>query len=342
MKPFIHLLILIFFLSGYDIAQENDVSPLFQNDEPLEVRLTYSFKSLRKDTNDTLYMPTHLSYKDENGVWDSVPIVLRTRGNFRKNHCYYPPLRIKIKKKNGKGNLFEGNKNLKLVLPCQTTRNANDLVVKEFLCYKLYEPITPYFFNSRLVNLTLTNDNGKHSKVHEIKAFFIEDDDVVAKRFDSKIMEGMQINPMLLQDTASTTHDFFQFMIANTDWSTFAQHNVKIMHLPPRSYVPLAYDFDMSGLVSAPYAVVSDLLPINSVRDRLYRGFCRNEGLFEYVRSEYIRIEPEIWASFKAVEPHLNQSDLSSMRTYIEEFFGILKNDRRFKSEILTKCRTRD
>ena len=53
----------------------------------------------------------------------------------------------------------------------------------------------------------------------------------------------------------------FQYMIANTDWSTTFLHNAKLIQLnDTKKYIPLAYDFDMAGFVDAPYAVADPSL----------------------------------------------------------------------------------
>ncbi len=335
--PFILFLLVAFSFNVH--SQENDLTPLFANQDPLEVKLSYAFQSVQKNTSDTVYLPTFLHYKMDNMEWDSVKINLRGRGNFRREKCFFSPIRIKIDKKDSKGTLFTGNKNLKLVLPCQVAKASDELVIKEFLCYKLYESITPYVFHTRLINLSLTNENEKKPKLYEVKAFLIEDDGLVAKRYDAKMVKG-KVNALALQDTASTMHDFFQFMIANTDWSIYAQHNVKVMYLPNKDFVPLAYDFDMSGIVNAPYSQVSEKLEIKNVRDRLYRGICKDEGLVQYVRSEYIKLEPKLWKNLEDLQSELSTSEYSGIRRYMEEFFAIMKDDRRFNDSILKACRS--
>jgi hypothetical protein len=45
-------------------------------------------------------------------------------------------------------------------------------------------------------------------------------------------------------------------MIGNNDFSTYAPHNEKLMEVDGK-IVPIPYDFDLSGLVNASYAVVS-------------------------------------------------------------------------------------
>jgi len=75
--------------------------------------------------------------------------------------------------------LFEGNKKLKLVLPCDYGKGSNDLILKEYLCYRLYEHITPYSFKTRLVNIELTEQREKKNRNFSIKGILIE----VAKSF---------------------------------------------------------------------------------------------------------------------------------------------------------------
>jgi len=322
-------------------SQKSDVSPLFQTTSPIEVQLGFAIKEVKKITDETIYTGTTMSYKNDQGKWESLNVDLRARGNFRRNNCFFPPIRLKLKKKDTDETLFSDNKNLKLVVPCQTNKTADDLILKEYIAYKLYEIVTPYVFNTRMVNLTLIDESGKQPKTYELKGFFIEDDGLVAKRFDAKMVKDVQLHPIRMQDTTSTIHDFFAFMISNTDWSSYAQHNVKVMQLKNKDYIPLAYDFDMSGLVNPPYAQVSETLDISSVQERVYRGFCRSESLFEYVRQKYLDQEAEIMNVFDSKEvAEMNPKELERARKFIGEFFTILKNDKSFNENILSKCRT--
>ena len=59
--------------------------------------------------------------------------------------------------------------------------------------------------------------------------------------------------------------DFFQYMIANTDFSTQFLHNIKAIQTKNGRFIPIAYDFDMSGVVNAPYATFDEKLGIKSV-----------------------------------------------------------------------------
>jgi hypothetical protein len=317
------------------------VTPLFKSTEPLSIRLRFSIKELRKNTNDTVYTSAFMAYKTEAGTWDSIKIDLRARGHFRRANCSFPPLKVKIKKNQGDKSPFAGNKNLKLVVPCQSGKSYNDLIVKEYLIYELYKVVSPYHFNARLIDLTLVDGKGKSSKSHSLTAFFLEDDALVAKRLNAKLYDLPQINPFRLADTAAVRLDFFEYMISNTDWSAVQLHNIRIVQLSPSQYMPIPYDFDMSGLVNPPYGQVSELVGTSNVRERVYRGFCRNPELFEFVRTEYIKLEPDLLNVVQRFEGKLLPRDIADVTRFLGEFFTTLKSDRDFKDNIVQQCRTK-
>jgi len=332
---------LIILLGFSAFSQESKFSPLFSKDTPLNIRLDVSIKEVRKETNDTTYMEGVMRYENETGTWDSIDIKIRTRGDFRLKECFFPPLRIKIKKKDAKGTLFEGNKALKLVMPCKKGGDNNELVVKEFLCYKLYESITPYTFSTRLINLDFWDRTGKKHKNYKLTTFFIEDDDIVADRYNGIIKEGLNLHPLALHDTSAIRHDFFQYMIANIDWSTTYMHNAKLMLTEdPLRYIPLTYDFDMSGFVNAPYAMVNPEFDMAHIRDRIYRGFCRNSDYVLYhVRDHFISQEQTIFNTISEYQDQLAEKDYKSLVKFVEDFYETFKNEKSFKLEILDRCR---
>lgn len=338
MKKNLVFIPLLLTLAITGLAQQKDVPSIFQEEQPLALSLKFSFKEVKKEKVDSIYFPTYFGYKNYKGQSDSIAIKVRARGNFRRNNCFYPPIRVKFKKKTAEGTPFVDNKDFKLVLPCQTGKMGNDLILREYLCYKMLEPLTPYFFHTRLVDLELTDTGGK-PKTYSVKSFLIEDDDLVAKRFNGKIIE-QELHPLTLSDTTSVIFDFFQYLIGNTDWSAAQQHNVKIIQTANKK-IPLTYDFDMAGLVNAPYATVSETLSISSVQERLYRGFCRSESLMQYVRSEYLRLEPEI---MKVISDHhslYSEKDYKGIEKFVGEFFETLKSDKKFKDAVLLGCRTK-
>ena len=169
----------------------------------------------------------------------------------------------------------------------------------------------------------------------------VEDVDKTAKRFDAKPVKDAKISAASLHDTSALRFDLFQLMISNTDWSKSFQHNSKLIYQNPK-YVPIPYDFDMSGLVNAPYAVVSQIngeqLPVASVRDRYYRGHCRPSELTEFIRKEFLSKEEKLLSIPDVLKGELTDKEIKEVKDYLEEFFIILKDDRLFKHDVLDRC----
>jgi hypothetical protein len=77
------------------VEQKSD--KLFQDQSPLKIKLSYFNDVIRQDTDDTTYVKTNMSFWNEN-QWNELEVSLRARGNFRRSKCYFPPIKMKIKK----------------------------------------------------------------------------------------------------------------------------------------------------------------------------------------------------------------------------------------------------
>lgn len=320
------------------------ITKLFQEDKILNLKLEYSNKNLDRQTNDSTYLDTDIAFQQEDGSWKVLPSKIRARGNFRRNNCYFPPAKIKINKSVAEGTLFEGNKKLKLVLPCLQQKSANDDVVKEYLAYKLFEVISPYHFKTRLVNIDFTENRGKRVLSHSLKGFLIEDDDLVAERFDGNKLERF-VHPLQQDAKTSLVNAFFQYLIANTDYSTAYQHNQKLLFIEKKS-ICIPYDFDMSGLVDASYSVVSqiqgEVLKISDVKQRLFRGFKRDEIAFAEVREEYLENKDQMFEVVDGLKSQFEDpATFIRAREFIITFFNIIEDDLQFRREIVNKARTK-
>src|SRR5210317_1429105 len=111
------LLTLLFFNTAYSQQETNNdnlkiISGLFSEDEIVPIKLSYSIKNLKRVTNDSTYFESVLGFQDKNGSWQNIPIKLRARGNNRLKKCYFPPIKIKIKKSDSKGTIFKGQKTM--------------------------------------------------------------------------------------------------------------------------------------------------------------------------------------------------------------------------------------
>lgn len=325
------------FVIGY-VGYAQQKSPVFLNDQPLEIAFEAELSKIKHEDEDSIYFPSVMSFKNADGTLDSVRIGIRARGNFRRKHCTLPPLRIKIHKEDRKG-MFAGVKSMKLVLPCQDTKVSNELILREYLCYQLYEPITPYVLSTRLVNISLTETSRK-TEVLNLVGFLIEDDDDAARRLGSKVVNSDKVSPFMLQDTCAIRFDLFQFMIGNTDFSTAYFHNTKVFRTKANVLIPVAYDFDMSGIVSAPYATVNPDLGIDNVRQRVYRGFCRGDGVAASVRSEYLANESVILSVLDKNQSLFSEKEMARIKKYMNDFFSVMRSDNLYKQRIAQACRT--
>ncbi len=321
-------------------------TPLFQSEEPLPLRMRYSDKNIRKETNDSTYIDQTISYQTEDGQWTDMDLQMRARGNWRQENCFLTPVKFKIKKEHRENTLFEGNKELKMVLPCRNNDIGQDYVLKEYLAYKLYEVVSPYHFKTRRLAIDYTDVKGNKEKPYQLEGFLIEDISNVAKRCDAKRMKR-NVHPQQQDAICCTQNDFFQFLIGNTDYSVAYQHNEKLIFVEStNSTVPVPYDFDMCGLVDANYAVVSqigdEVLPNTDVTQRVWRGFKRDPGVYEQVRQQYLSKKNDFMAQVDALKGDFrSEKQFESARKYVLEFFEVLEDPAKFNREIVAAARTK-
>lgn len=327
-------------------AAENTgtTTPLFQSEEPLPIRMRYSNKDIKKKTNDSTYLEQTISYQTPDGEWAEINLQMRARGNWRLENCFLAPVKIKIPKDQRANTLFDGNKELKMVFPCRDNDLGQDWVLKEYIAYKLYEIVSPYHFKARRLAIDFTDEKGKKEKQYQLEGFLIEDIKNVAERNNAKRLKRT-VHPLQQDAVHCTENDFFQFLLGNTDYSTAYQHNEKLIFVDGAT-IPVPYDFDMSGLVDANYAVVSqigdDPLPITKVTQRLYRGFKRDPGVYEQVRQEYLSKKGEFMAVVDDLKPSFkSEKEFEKTRKWVEEFFNILADPGRYNKQIVAVARTK-
>ena len=199
-------ILLVSFLVSAQNQLKSDL--LYADQTPLEIKLSYSNKEMNAKTDDSTYIKTNMEFLHEE-KWNSIEVKLRARGNFRRNTCYFPPVKMKIKKDQRAGTLFDGNKSLKLVLPCKIESENNDNILQEFIAYKIYEKISPYHFKTRRVNVDFNEIRGKKQKF-SIKGFLIEDVKLVAKRHEGKEFSRF-VHPLGMQHMTSIQNALFSF-----------------------------------------------------------------------------------------------------------------------------------
>ena len=306
---------------------------LFQTKEPLHIRANTKIKYIKKNLNDSSYTARKIYYEKTPGSWDSVTVGVQLHGHFRRENCQLPPTKMKLKKADTENTVFEGTKKLKLVVPCQKAQTKDAFIVREYLCYQFYQLISPYNFNTRLLKIDITDYSKKKPEQISTMAFFIEDVEPLAKRNKGKEIKGQTLIPSRFNVKESIRNDLFQYMVANIDWSAVYQHNIRVIQTGSEPLVAVPYDFDMSGFVNAPYA--------QSTRERVFRGFCRDEAAMQEIRREYLKLETDFNATIAAHTEYFSSADIRDMKDYLGGFYKIMKNDESFKESIIEKCRTK-
>ena len=173
---------------------------------------------------------------------------------------------------------------IKLVKPCKNGKIYEDYLENEYLIYKVYQILEPdYSYRVRKLEVTYI-DTSEKIKTKTSPSFVIENDKQLAKRTNSIPIEVKGLNYDYIDRKRADAMSVFQFMIGNTDWSLPGLHNMILLKdTDPNKNLVVAvpYDFDYSGIVNTGYAVPNEDLAIETVRERLYRGFCGEEGDIE-------------------------------------------------------------
>ncbi len=332
-------------------VQAAESAPLFSSHETLKLTLEADFHTMRRTDRaeeDSEERPAIMRWIREDGSTATQEIQVQTRGNFRllSRNCDFPPLRLNVKTEPTKGTIFEGQDKLKLVVTCKLgQRYWEEYVVAEYLVYRMLNLLTPFSFRVRPALVTYVDSSGKDDTFTRY-AFLIEDDDAMATRNGGLKVDWDQerlFNARALDQRQATLLEIFQFMIGNTDWSSIQMHNVELVRVPPDGYFVVPFDFDFSGIVDTRYARPDSRLPIRSVRERLFRGYCPEE--LGRTQDEYLAVfdafrqkKDEIYALWQNQEG-LGEKRVKDTRDYLDDFFEILSDPAQIQRRIMDQCR---
>jgi hypothetical protein len=321
-------------------AEQAENAPLFQSHDPLVLTLRTDIDWLRDERSDSVEVDGTVTVVEPDGTLRELPVQVRARGNFRrdKRNCNFPPLRLDFPTKRMEGTVFEGQDKLKLVTPCHDSRDAyQQYVLQEYLAYRVYQLLTPVSFRVRLVQITY-EDVSEEYDTRTKTAFLIEDEDQMAWRNDGSYEEWNQFHPFNTDGQQSGLFSLFQYMIGNTDWSSVEFHNAKLVRAEGGRYLVVPYDFDFSGVVDARYAVPSESLPIRSVRQRLFRGFCRPNLDHQALIERFNAIRDDVWGLYQGLEG-LEEDQMRRSLEYYEEFYETINDPDRYQRRVVRNCR---
>jgi len=328
-------------LHGSSSAQTSPATepPLFQTGDPLVLQLRTDLRVLFRDRGATRVEHRATLRFSSGSDTGSIKVDLRTRGIFRLKRCSFPPIRIDLPARKVEHTPFAGQDKLKLVTHCQGDRSSERNLLKEYALYRAFNAVTDSSFRVRLAHITYL-DTARADTVIRY-GFLIESDEALARRLGAAVLVADKVPDFMTDTSYMTLVAVFQYLIGNTDWSVWGRHNIAIVSDTAGSHRLLAvpYDFDFSGAVGAPYAVPPEQLPIKSVRERWYRGYCQPDTVLSPVLARFRAAKDSIYAAVRAV-PDLPERDMRGVLDYFDDFFRAIDDRRIVQREFMSRCRT--
>ncbi len=325
-----------------------ETAPLFASHDVLELRIEAPFNTISRDRDqESEYHPGTLSYIDEGGDSVVLDIRARTRGLFRlqKRTCGFPNLHINFRRRQVENTVFAGQNRVSIVAHCQDKKSEYEqFTLQEYLIYRTFNQLTNRSVRVRLARTTYIDTDGKRDSLTKYMVI-LEPFDMLAARHGWRVLEVPFVPPSQQDPPSLLLFEVFQFLIGNTDWSAFQAaagasccHNAKLIGTMAGPVIPIPFDFDWSGVISAPYAKPDPKVGVRRVRDRRYWGICRPPEEFEPVFTLFNDRRDAIYDLWRGQEG-LEERRLDRTLEYFDEFYEIINDSGKTKREILLKCR---
>jgi len=315
---------------------------LFTAAAPIAFTLSADFGAIAK--NRGANKPDHpgvLSYVTATGDSVAVAVRLHTRGHFRLATCQYPPLKVVFDREHTVHTVFAHQGSLKLTVQCRGGRSYTNYLLEEYLIYRAYNLLTDRSFRVRLARVTYADAAGKHAPETR-DAFFVEDDDRMARRNDLQVFaqKGVTQDELSFEQTGLAM--VFQYMIGNTDFAVSALHNIVLIRDSSGVVYPVPYDFDWSGVISTPYAQPDSRLGIPNVRQRLFRGTCHTPEELAPLFARFNRQKDSIYALYRGMAAEgLEPKRIEQALDYYDDFYKTINDAGRTRREFIQACRQR-
>lgn len=307
------------FVFGQEPLSENAKPPsifeVLTPKEAVKMTLETDLTTIIEQRKTNQYFPGTLRTEDGKVY----KVELRSRGKFRRKISVYPPLKMKFKKKALVAEGLDTLNEVKIVLPCFENSKGDELIVREYLAYKMYEQLTNVSLRARLIRLTIRDTHVEKTK-RQMYAILLEDEEELVARLKGELNEEYGIPADSFQTNQAALMVMFQYMIGNTDWEVSMLRNVRMVRVPATGKILLIpYDFDFAGLVGAPYASPNSDTGLKNVRDR----YLMTSGL----KPEALRRALNILSASKqqlysiCKSKHLDYSASEDMVKYLRRFF---------------------
>jgi len=322
--------------SGYEIF--SDVDPL-NPEVPLRIEIEFNYRDFLKMKYQDTSLQANLSVFDHDSLLFSQPVKINARGESRKKICLFPPFALDFKKSDPGSSYTQEMGKLKFVTQCKNNKISEQYIIKEYLCYKLYNLLTDYSYKVRIVEIKFTDSAGK-IKPYTNYGFIIETNGHICDRIGAFPVELKGIKMSQTDFDPVNLMSVYQFMIGNTDWDVPSLHNIRLFKLQDYTKVnpvPITYDFDYAGLVNADYAVPHQRFGTTTVRERVYMGYCISANEFKTIFEHFLEKEDQFYSIIENCS-YLDKFNKGDMHNYLEEFFSIIKIPKMAETNIINQC----
>lgn len=297
----------------------------FLDENVIEVTFSTDLKNLKTQKKTPTWQPANIVMRFSDTLEINENIRVEPRGEFRKNNCDIAALMLDFK--NPSSPKLSPLKKLKLVGGCRANRLDEELLLREYLVYKIYNLITNMSFRVRLLHITY-KDTKEKNRTYTQYAFLIED---IKDMADRNNCVEYKLKSMMTQPTHRehmTTVTIFQYMVGNTDWSIHNFHNIKMLVPKADTTDPpfvVAYDFDYTGIVNAAYAIPDEQFGAKTVTERVYRGAPRAIGELESALDIFKQKKERIMFYVNNF-PFLSNNAKKEITLYLEGFYDTIES----------------
>ena len=313
---------------------------LFGTEEPLPLTLATDWNALAKDRGTQRHKhPGVLSYAASGGDSVALNVTLRTRGHFRlkRDICDFPPIKVDFDRAQTAATVFRHEGSMKLATHCRGGRNFEQYTLEEYLIYRIFNLLTERSFQVRLAHVTYL-DTARTRDTLTRYGFFIEDDNRMARRNHTHVITSQGIPQDGTDSDQVGLVAVFEYMIANTDWSVAGLHNIVLTEDTSGTIYPVPYDFDWSGVISTPYARPDARLNITSVRQRLFRGYCRPADQFAAIFARFNDRKDAIYTLYRS-QVGADPKRVEQALRYYDDFYKVINDPKLVRREFLQACK---
>ncbi len=334
------LLGIIFFCLPY-IGQAHPVDSnltIFKklvNDSIRHITIEADFDSLFNYKKLTDEQKAKLTIKNPNGTTQELGIKVKTRGVYRRRYCEVPPLRLNFKNEElDSMGLNKAYDKLKLVTHCVENENAEQVLLKEYWTYKLYNELTPNSFKVHLVKVTYINTRDTSNQTERF-GFLIENNNEMAHRLGGELVVKYGLTPDKLVASSHQNAMLFNYMIGNLDWHIELKRNIKLVQLPNKEEIMVVpYDFDMSAIVFPSYARLNPDYGQENFTERFCVGRFSSKEALTVTTQKFLGLKTDYLTAFNEC-PYLTKKSKIGMAVYIKSFYRQLNRKKKLKKVFL-------